>query len=718
MSSLSPEAYAVIEGRHSDPFRYLGPHVEGDVPLVRIFLPDAEGVAIVDEQGHERGLERIHDAGLFEGRLSNGSRRYRVRARYGERQVEIEDPYRFPPILSDFDLYLLGEGTHTHLYEKLGAHPMVLDEVSGVAFAVFAPNARRVSVVGDFNSWDGRRHPMRVRGNGFWEIFMPEAKPGSKYKYEIIGADGRMLPLKSDPLAFAAELRPQTASIVVDLHAIPSPQPAPLHVNALDAPISIYEVHLGSWRRRPQESGRWLSYRELAEELPAYARDLGFTHIEFLPVSEHPFDGSWGYQPTGLFAPTSRFGTPTDFAGLVDACHRAGLAVILDWVPGHFPDDPHGLSQFDGTAVYEHANPMQGRHLDWNTLVYNYARTEVANFLLANGLFWPDRYRIDGLRVDAVASMLYLDYSRSEGGWISNKYGGRENLEAISLLRRFNTEVFSRFPNATTAAEESTAWPMVSKPVDGGGLGFGYKWNMGWMHDTLEYISKDPIYRRHHHGQILFGLHYAFFENFILPLSHDEVVHGKRSILGRMPGDEWQRFANLRAYYGFMFGHPGKKLLFMGSEFGQESEWRHDHSLDWHLTERLRHAGIQALIRDLNHLYRTLPALHELDCDGAGFEWLVMHDAERSVFAWLRKGRQTRERCLVVINFTPKVYRDYRIKVPFSGIWREVLNTDSDRYGGTNVGNGGAVRTLDEGMIPEVSLVVPPLAAIFLVPEQ
>src|SRR5438445_643249 len=409
MSSLSPEAYAVIEGRHSDPFRYLGPHVEGDVPLVRIFLPDAEGVAIVDEQGHERGLERIHDAGLFEGRLSNGSRRYRVRARYGERQVEIEDPYRFPPILSDFDLYLLGEGTHTHLYEKLGAHPMVLDEVSGVAFAVFAPNAQRVSVVGDFNSWDGRRHPMRVRGNGFWEIF--------------------------------------------------------------------------------------------------------------LPVSEHPFDGSWGYQPTGLFAPTSRFGTPTDFAGLVDACHRAGLAVILDWVPGHFPDDPHGLSQFDGTAVYEHANPMQGRHLEWNTLVYNYARTEVANFLLANGLFWPDRYRIDGLRVDAVASMLYLDYSRSEGSWIPNKYGGRENLEAISLLRRFNTEVFSRFPNATTVAEESTAWPMVSKPVDEGGLGFGYKRNMGWMHEKLEYIGTDPIYRKHHHGQILFALHYAFSENFILPLS-------------------------------------------------------------------------------------------------------------------------------------------------------------------------------------------------------
>jgi 1,4-alpha-glucan branching enzyme len=445
---------------------------------------------------------------------------------------------------------------------------------------------------------------------------------------------------------------------------------------------------------------------------------MGFTHIEFLPVSEHPFDGSWGYQPTGLFAPTSRFGTPAEFAALIDACHREGLAVILDWVPGHFPDDPHGLSRFDGTALYEHDNPMQGRHQDWDTLVYNYGRTEVANFLLASGVFWLDRYRIDGLRVDAVASMLYLDYSRPAGGWIANKDGGRENLEAISLLRRFNSEVFSRFPEATTAAEESTAWPMVSRPVDWGGLGFGYKWNMGWMHDTLDYISKDPIYRRHHHGQILFGLHYAFFENFILPLSHDEVVHGKRSILGRMPGDEWQRFANLRAYYGFMFGHPGKKLLFMGNEFAQENEWRHDHSLDWHLIENPRHAGVQALIRDLNRMYRAVPALHALDCEEAGFEWLVTHDADRSVFAWLRKGRETHERCLVVVNFTPQVYRDYRIRVPFSGFWREVLNTDAALYGGSDVGNGSTVRTLDEGAIPEVSLVVPPLAAIFLVPER
>jgi 1,4-alpha-glucan branching enzyme len=583
------------------------------------------------------------------------------------------------------------------------------------AFAVFAPAAQRVSVVGDYNLWDGRRHAMRVRGNGFWEIFVPQAKPGDKYKYEIIGPDGHMLPLKSDPLAFASELRPQTASIVVDQSTIPQPAPAPAGINALSAPISIYEVHLGSWRRGG--GGRWLTYRQLANELPAYARDLGFTHIELLPVSEHPFDGSWGYQPTGLFAPTSRFGTPADFAALVDACHRAGLGVILDWVPGHFPDDPHGLGRFDGTALYEHVDPKQGRHLDWNTLIYNYGRTEVANFLLASGLFWLDRYRIDGLRVDAVASMLYLDYSRPMGDWIPNKLGGRENLDAISFLRRFNSEVFSRFPDATTAAEESTAWPMVSRPVDWGGLGFGYKWNMGWMHDTLEYIGKDPIHRKHHHGQILFGLHYAFFENFILPLSHDEVVHGKRSILGRMPGDDWQRFANLRAYYGFMFGHPGKKLLFMGNEFAQESEWHHDHSLDWHLLARPRHAGVQSLVGDLNRLYQTVPALHELDCDSAGFEWLVAHDADRGVFAWLRKGREARERCLVVVNFTPEVYRDYRIKVPFSGPWREVLNTDSDRYGGSNVGNAGAVRTLDEGMIPEVSLVIPPLAAIFLVPE-
>jgi len=718
MSALSPEAYAIIEGRHPDPFHYLGPHVEADSPIVRVYLPDADEVRAVQENGRECELQRIHEAGLFAGRLENGmSQRYRVRARFGDRMVEVDDPYRFPPILTEFDLHLLAEGTHLQLYRKLGAHPMVIEGVPGVGFAVFAPGARRVSVVGDLNLWDGRRHAMRVRGNGFWEIFVPDAKAGDRYKYEIVGPHGEMVPLKSDPIAFAAEVRPQTASIVVDLDAIPRPAAAPKGANARSAPISIYEVHLGSWRRKTEEGSRWLTYRELAEQLPAYVRDLGFTHVEFLPITEHPFDGSWGYQATGMFAPTSRFGTPADFAALVDACHRAGLAVILDWVPGHFPDDPHGLGRFNGTALYEHANPKQGRHLDWDTLIYNFGRTEVANFLLASGLFWPDHYCIDALRVDAVASMLYLDYSRPEGGWIPNQYGGRENLDAISFLRRFNTELFVRFPEATTAAEESTAWPMVSRPVEMGGLGFGYKWNMGWMHDTLEYIGKDPIYRRHHHGQILFGLHYAFSENFILPLSHDEVVHGKRSILGRMPGDEWQRFANLRAYYGFMFGHPGKKLLFMGSEFGQEAEWRHDHSLDWHLLERRGHAGVQTLVRDLNRLYRSLPALHQLDCEAEGFEWLVMHDADRSTFAWLRKGRETRDRCLVVVNFTPEVYRDYRINVPFFGVWREVLNTDAAIYGGSNVGNGGPVKTLEHGTIPEVSLVIPPLAAVFLVPE-
>ena len=487
--------------------------------------------------------------------------------------------------------------------------------------------------------------------------------------------------------------------------------------NALSAPISVYEVHLGSWRRRPEQGNRWLTYRELAAQLPAYARDLGFTHVEFLPIMEHPFDGSWGYQPTGLYAPTSRFGSPEDFLHLVDCCHDAGLAVVLDWVPGHFPDDPHGLANFDGTALYEHANPQQGRHLDWDTLIYNFGRVEVANFLLANALFWLERYRIDALRVDAVASMLYLDYSRPAGGWIPNRFGGRENLEAIDFIRRFNAEVFLQHPHATTIAEESTAWPMVSRPVDWGGLGFGYKWNMGWMHDTLNYISKDPIYRKHHHGDVVFGLHYAFFENFILPLSHDEVVHGKRSILGRMPGDRWQRFANLRAYYTFMFGHPGKKLLFMGNEFGQEDEWSHDRSLDWHLLSAPLHGGIHALVRDLNRLYRSIPALHELDCEAAGFEWIVADDTDRSIFAWQRKSRDGRTPCVVVVNFTPQVRYDYPLRVPRGGRWREILNSDAGIYGGSNVGNAGEITAFDAGSGPELNLVVPPLAGLFLIPE-
>jgi len=717
MADLPLDALAVISGRSADPFHYLGRHVENGQTVVRALLPEAARVAVIDTAGHETELPRLHKVGLFAGPVPGGEGPYRLRARYGNEEIELEDAYRFWPVLSDYDLYLLGEGNHLRLYDTLGAHPIVHQDVDGVVFVVFAPNAKRVSVVGDFNAWDGRRHAMRVRGNGFWEMFVPGAQSGDKYKYEILGAHGTLLPLKSDPVGFAAEVRPATASIVIDSAHLPRPHPAPANVNALSAPISIYEIHLGSWRRRSEDGNRWLTYHELAEELPAYARDMGFTHVEFLPVAEHPFDGSWGYQPTGLFAPTSRFGSPEDFIALVDACHRAGLGVIVDWVPAHFPDDPHALGQFDGTALYEHSNPLQGRHLDWGTLIYNFGRTEVCNFLIANALFWLERYGIDGLRVDAVASMLYLDYSRPAGGWIPNRFGGRENLEAIAFLRRTNTEVFGRYPTATTIAEESTAWPQVSRPVHGGGLGFGYKWNMGWMHDTLDYMSKDPVYRRHHHGAINFGLHYAFSENFVLPLSHDEVVHGKRSILGRMPGDDWQRFANLRAYYGLMFAHPGKKLLFMGCEFAQEREWNHDRSLDWHLLEKPLHAGVQRLIRDLNHLYRELPALHELDCDGAGFEWIVANDADHSVFAWLRKGSAPNARCLAVMNFTPEVRRDYRVKVPLGGPWREVLNTDADIYGGSDAGNGGIVVAANVGDGAELSLTLPPLATVLFVPE-
>ena len=718
MSMLSPAAEAIVSGHHADPFNYLGLHFENDRPVVRVFMPDAAAVKVLDGEGHVSELPRIHDAGLFVGQVATDDRHYRLRVRFADEEVELDDAYRFPPILSDFDLHLLAEGNHLELYDKLGAHPMHLEGADGVGFAVFAPNARRVSVVGDFNFWDGRRHAMRVRGNGYWEIFVPGARAGDRYKYEVADRDGRLLPLKADPIAFAAEMRPATASIVVDTARLQRPQPLEHKANALEAPISIYEVHLGSWRRNPDEGHRWLTYRELAEQIPAYISDLGFTHIELLPIAEHPFDGSWGYQPTGLFAPTSRFGTPADFAAFIDACHRAGLGVLLDWVPGHFPDDPHGLCHFDGTSLYEHANPLQGRHLDWGTLIYNYGRVEVANMLLANALFWLDRYRIDGLRVDAVASMLYLDYSRPEGGWIPNRFGGRENLEAIEFLRRTNTQLFARYPDATTVAEESTAWPMVSRPTDWGGLGFGYKWNMGWMHDTLDYISREPVHRRYHHGDILFGLHYAFSENFVLPLSHDEVVHGKRSILGRMPGDHWQRFANLRAYYGFMFGHPGKKLLFMGCELAQDTEWSHDHSLPWHLLDRPEHRGIQTLIRDLNRLYRSTPALHELDCDAAGFEWLVADDANSSVFAWLRKGRDPRSRCVVVVNFTPKVRHGYSLRVPYAGAWREVLNTDAAAYGGSNIGNGGLVSAVATSDSPELHLVLPPLAAVYLVPED
>src|SRR5450432_486767 len=591
MTKLSAEPYAIVEGRHADPFHYLGLHTEGGKTVVRAFLPEASKVDAIDEHGEAAKLSRIHDAGLFAGALPNGSRRYQLRARFGDAVVDLDDPYRFPPVLTDFDLYLLGEGTHQRLYDKLGAHPMRLDGVDGVAFVVLAPNARRVSVVGDFNFWNPRRHPMRVRGAGYWELFVPRATAGDHYKFDIIGPQGQHLPLKSDPMAFAAEMRPSTASIVLDETKLPHPRPAPANINALSAPMSIYEVHLGSWRRKG--SNEWLTYRELAEVLPRYVRDLNFTHVEFLPINEHPFDGSWGYQPTGMYAPTSRFGTPEDFCALVDACHREGLGVMLDWVPGHFPDDPHGLGYFDGTALYEHANPLQGRHLDWGTLIYNYGRTEVVNFLVSNALFWLERYAIDGLRVDAVASMLYLDYSRPAGEWIPNQHGGRENLAAIDFLRELNQEAYKSYPGIQMYAEESTAWPMVSKPTYLGGLGFGMKWDMGWMHDTLLYFSHDPIHRQYHQGTLTFRMLYGYTENFVLPLSHDEVVHGKGSLIDKMPGDLWQKFANMRLLFGYMYAQPGKKMLFMGCEFGQVREWAHDTSLEWHVLEYPVHRGVQ-----------------------------------------------------------------------------------------------------------------------------
>ena len=708
--SISTAARAIVEGRHHDPFNYLGWHREGGEPVVRVFLPEASGVKVLDDAGHISELPRIHAAGLFAGPVEARDPHYRLRARFGDNEVEMEDAYRFPPILSDMDLHLLGEGTHLELYNKLGAHPMQHEGVDGVAFVVFAPNARRVSVVGDFNFWDGRRHAMRVRGNGYWEIFVPAARPGDKYKYEIVGGDGQLLPLKADPVAFAAEQRPSTASIVVDAARLPRPVRLEHHANALSAPMSIYEVHLGSWRRNPNEGSRWLTYRELAKELPDYAADMGFTHIELMPVSEHPFDGSWGYQPTGLFAPTSRFGSPEDFALLIDACHRKGLGVLLDWVPGHFPTDAHGLGQFDGTALYEHADPRQGFHQDWSTLIYNFGRTEVTNFLHANALFWFDRYHIDGLRVDAVASMLYRDYSRKSGEWIPNPQGGRENWEAVEFLRATNRAVYGTHPGFFTVAEESTAWPGVTRPAHDGGLGFGFKWNMGFMHDTLRYMARDPVHRGHHHDDITFGLLYAFSENFVLPLSHDEVVHGKSSLLHKMAGDDWQKFATLRAYYAMMWGYPGKKLLFMGQEFAQRDEWSEERALDWHHLDHAPHRGVQLLIGDLNRLYRSRPALHARDCEAEGFEWVVVDAAADSIFAWVRRAPGAAP-IVVISHFTPLPRQGYRMRLPSAGRWREVVNSDALEYGGSGAGNMGIVTADEEGW---ANVTIPPFATLML----
>ncbi len=728
MVALSAGARAVLEARHGDPFAFLGMHAAGGNLCVRVFLPWARRLWAVDAAtGEVAGeLSRVHEEGLWSGMLGRRPRfRYRLRAEGALGTVEFDDVYAFPPVLGDFDIHLLAEGTHHESYAVLGSHWREHDGVLGVSFAVWAPNARRVSVVGDFNDWDGRRYPMRLRqGAGIWEIFIPGLEPDHVYKYEILGAGGTLLPLKADPYAERAERPPATATVVAppSRHGWNDTEwiETRWRRNDRHAPISIYEAHLGSWRRNAAEGHRYLTYRELAEQLVPYVRDMGFTHLELMPVSEYPFDGSWGYQPIGLFAPTNRFGTPDDFRAFVEACHAAGLALWLDWVPGHFPTDAHGLARFDGMALYEHADPRQGFQPDWNTYVYNFGRREVANFLLSNARYWIDAFHIDGLRVDAVASMLYLDYSRQAGEWVPNEFGGRENLAAIAFLKRMNELVFGTGSGATTAAEESTAWPMVSRPTYLGGLGFGFKWNMGWMHDTLRYMAQDPIHRKYHHNDLTFGLLYAFQENFVLPLSHDEVVHGKGSLVGKMPGDRWQRFANLRAYYGFMWTHPGKKLLFMGGEFAQQREWNHDTSLDWHLLGDPLHRGVQRAVRDLNRLYRELPALHELDTEPDGFQWIDAGDAEQSTLAYMRRSRDPHELAVVVANFTPVPRHDYRIGVPHGGLYRERFNSDAFDYGGSGLGNAGAVRAQAHpahGQAHSLVLTLPPLATLLFTHE-
>jgi 1,4-alpha-glucan branching enzyme len=707
---------AIAEGRHGDPFAVLGRH-EG---ILRTFQPGALAVEAVPRGGTPVPLKQVHQNGLFEGELPPGP--YTLRITWLGGVQETEDPYSFGPLLGELDLYLFGEGRHREMGRVFGAHAMVVDGVAGVRFAVWAPNARRVSVVGEFNSWDGRRHPMRLRGStGVWEIFVPRINPGTRYKYEILGAHGGVLPLKADPVAWASELAPGTASIVAQPTAYPWNDAGWMDRRAAlqdtNAPIAIYEVHPGSWWRA--ENGQAPDWDGLAARLIPYVTGMGFTHVELLPIMEHPFGGSWGYQPLGLFAPTARFGTPEGFSRFVDHCHEAGIGVILDWVPAHFPSDAYGLAQFDGTALYEHADPREGFHKDWNTLIYNFGRIEVRGFLIASALHWLEHYHVDGLRVDAVASMLYRDYSRNHGEWVPNIHGGRENLEAVTFLKELNEAVRARCPGAIMVAEESTAWPGVSKPVSEGGLGFHYKWNMGWMHDTLHYMQEDPINRRWHHGQMTFGLVYAFSEHFMLPLSHDEVVHGKGSLLGKMPGDAWQKRANLRAYLAFMWTHPGKKLLFMGIELGQPTEWNHDSQLPWHLLDDPGHRGMQALVRDLNHTYREHPALHVKDADPSGFAWVVGDDAGNSVYAFLRMGADGTPPALVICNLTPVPREDYRIGVPFGGWWKEIFNSDAAEYGGSGVGNGGGVEAQIEGSHGQPAsliLTLPPLATLIFSP--
>jgi 1,4-alpha-glucan branching enzyme len=713
-------ARAIAEGRHGDPFSVLGPHKRGAGWEIAAFVPGAERLWVLSGRKEAEAVPYPGVPGLFT-HVQPRKAAYRLRAEGHGATWEFEDPFRFGPVLGEMDEYLLGEGTHRRLWQVLGAHVMEHEGVAGVHFAVWAPNAEHVSVVGDFNVWDGRRHPMRRRGpTGVWEIFVPGLIEGETYKYEIRGPQGELLPLKADPVGFGSEHPPANASVVRriggDFHDAGWMETRAAR-HSITAPISVYEVHLASWRRAPGD--RMLSYLELAEQLVDYAADMGFTHIECLPVSEYPFDGSWGYQPVGLFAPTIRHGTPSEFRALVDAAHRRGLGVILDWVPGHFPTDAHGLAHFDGTALYEHQDPREGFHQDWNTLIYNYGRVEVKNYLVSNALYWLEEYHVDGLRVDAVASMLYRDYSRKQGEWIPNRDGGRENYEAINVLRDMNVITYGECPGIMTVAEESTAFPGVSRPANWGGLGFGFKWNMGWMNDVLSYMSRDPIYRKFHHHQMTFGLVYAWSENYILPISHDEVVHGKGSMLARMPGNGEQKFANLRAFYGFMWGHPGKKLLFMGQEFAQGAEWNHKQSLDWHQLDLPPHRGVQSLIRDLNHLYRDTPALHVNDCRAEGFDWIEANDAEAGTYAWVRKGSPSDPRVVVVVNMTP-VERRYRLGLPGPGHWAEALNTDAASYGGGNRGNMGGVTAEPvpwHGQAQSALVTLPPLSALYFIED-
>ncbi|MEW6581436.1 MAG: 1,4-alpha-glucan branching protein GlgB [Actinomycetota bacterium] len=718
------EARLLAERLHADPHRVLGIHDDGGGWVARAWRPGAAAVRWVPEHGAAVPMDRVDDLGLFAVTLPDRPGRYLVETTWSGGGLELErDAYAFLPTLGELDLYLVGEGSHRQLWERLGARRLTVDGVAGTAFAVWAPNARGVSVVGDFNHWDGRRHPMRSLGaSGVWEIFLPGVGAGAAYKFEIRAQDGS-LHQKADPMAQWAEVRPRTASRVFSsrhrwadrewMAARPARRPH-------REPVAIYEVHLPSWRRRPEEGHRPLTYRELADELGDYVVDMGFTHVELMPVTEHPFDGSWGYQTTGYYAATSRMGEPDDLRALVDALHRRGVGVILDWAPAHFPRDDWALARFDGTPLYEHADPLRGEHPDWGTLVFNHGRTEVRNFLVASGLFWLREFHVDGLRVDAVASMLYRDYSRKEGEWVPGPHGEREDRDAIGFLQQLNVIAHAEEPGALVAAEESTAWPGVTRMVKDGGLGFDLKWNMGWMHDTLRYFARDPVHRSHHHDDITFGLLYAFSEQFVLPLSHDEVVHGKGSLLGRMPGDRWQRFANLRALYGHMWAHPGKKLLFMGAELAQEGEWSHEHSLDWHLLADGMHAGVQALVRDLNRAYRAEPALHEVDFRPEGFAWLVADDAANNVVAYARFPEGEGRPVVCVANLSPVPREGYRLGLPAGGRWRELVNTDATVYGGSGMGNAGVV-VADGGPLhgqpASAALVVPPLAAVWLAPE-